>query len=67
MQHALKNVPVSGMPVPAGVVFEGNDWFYDEYTHSSGVTSLGVDGKPPEAEAPTADPEKKKILDLFKE
>ena len=67
MQHALKNVPVSGMPVPAGVVFEGNDWFYDEYTHSSGVTSLGVDGKPPEAEASTADPEKKKILDLFKE
>jgi len=67
MQHALKNVPVSGMPVPAGVVFEGNDWFYDEYTHSSGVTSLGVDGKPPEAETPTADPEKKKILDLFKE
>jgi penicillin-binding protein 1A len=55
------------MPVPAGVVFEGNDWFYDEYTHSSGVTSLGVDGKPPEAEASTADPEKKKILDLFKE
>jgi penicillin-binding protein 1A len=67
MQHALKNVPVSGMPVPAGVVFEGNDWFYDEYTHNSGVTSLGVDGKPPEAEASTADPEKKKILDLFKE
>jgi penicillin-binding protein 1A len=67
MQHALKNVPVSGMPVPAGVVFEGNDWFYDEYTHSTGVTSLGVDGKPPEAEASTADPEKKKILDLFKE
>ena len=67
MQHALKNVPVSGMPVPAGVVFEGNDWFYDEYTHNTGVTSLGVDGKPPEAEASTADPEKKKILDLFKE
>jgi penicillin-binding protein 1A len=67
MQHALKNVPVSGMPVPAGVVFEGNDWFYDEYTHSTGVTSLGVDGKPPETETPTADPEKKKILDLFKE
>jgi penicillin-binding protein 1A len=67
MQHALKNVPVSGMPVPAGVVFEGNDWFFQEYTHSSGITSLGVDGKPIEGDAAAADTEKKKILDLFKE
>ena len=65
MQHALKNTPVSGMPVPAGVIFEGNDWFYQEYTHSTGITSLGIDGKPAESDA--ADPEKKKILDLFKE
>jgi DNA polymerase/3'-5' exonuclease PolX len=61
MQHALKNTPVSGMPVPAGVVFEGNDWFYQEYTHSTGVTSLGIEAKPAEGEA--VDPEKKKILD----
>jgi len=65
MQHALKNTPVSGMPVPAGVVFEGNDWFYQEYTHSTGVTSLGIEAKPAEPDA--ADPEKKKILELFKE
>jgi penicillin-binding protein 1A len=55
------------MPVPAGVVFEGNDWFFQEYTHSSGITSLGVDGKPIEGDASAADTEKKKILDLFKE
>jgi len=65
MQHALKNTPVNGMPVPAGVVFEGNDWFYQEYTHSTGVTSLGIEAKPPEGEA--VDPEKKKIMDMFKE
>ena len=65
MQHALKNTPVSGMPVPAGVVFEGNDWFYQEYTHSTGVTSLGIEAKPAEGEA--VDPEKKKIMEMFKE
>ena len=65
MQHALKNTPVNGMPVPAGVVFEGNDWFYQEYTHSTGVTSLGIEAKPAEPDA--IDPEKKKILELFKE
>jgi len=65
MQHALKNTPVSGMPVPAGVVFEGNDWFYQEYTHSTGVTSLGIEAKPAEGEA--IDPEKKKIMEMFKE
>ena len=67
MQHALKNVPVTGMPVPSGVVFEGNDWFFQEFTHSTGITSLGIEGKPHDGEAPSTDPEKKKILDLFKE
>jgi penicillin-binding protein 1A len=67
MQHALKNVPVSGMAIPSGMVFEGNDWFYQEFTHSSGITSLGIDGKPHDGETPAADAEKKKILDLFKE
>ena len=66
MQHALKNTPVGGMPVPSGVVFEGNDWFYNEFTHSSGVTHLGIEGKNTDSDA-AADPEKKKILDMFKE
>ena len=67
MQHALRNTPVGGMPVPSGVVYEGNDWFFTEFTHSSGVTSLGIEGKTPEADGSTMDPEKKKILELFKE
>ncbi len=66
MQHALRNTPVGGMPVPSGVVFEGNDWFYNEFTHSSGVTQLGIEGKSTEGDA-AVDPEKKKILDMFKE
>ncbi len=66
MQHALRNTPVGGMPVPSGVVFEGNDWFYNEFTHSSGVTQLGIEGKNTEGDA-AVDPEKKKILDMFKE
>jgi len=67
MQHALRNTPVGGMPVPSGVVYEGNDWFFTEFTHSSGVTSLGIEGKTPEADGSTMDPEKKKILDMFKD
>jgi penicillin-binding protein 1A len=67
MQHALRNAPVGGMPVPSGVVFEGNDWFFSEFTHSTGVTSLGIEGKSSEGEGATSDPEKKKILDMFKE
>ena len=67
MQHALKNTPVSGMPVPAGVVFEGNDWYFSEYSNGNGVTTLGLDGKPGEGEGAAVDPEKKKILEMFKD
>ncbi len=67
MQHALRNTPVGGMPVPSGVVYEGNDWFYSEFTHSAGVTHLGIEGKSTDSDAATTDPEKKKILDMFKE
>ena len=65
MQHALKNVPITPMPVPSGVVYEGNDWYFQEFTKGSGVSSLGIEGKPADGDAPDAD--KKKILDLFKE
>ncbi len=65
MQHALKNTPTTYMPVPSGVVYEDHDWYFQEFSKSSGVSSLGLDGKPTEADVP--DPEKKKILDLFKE
>jgi len=64
MQHALKNLPITPVAVPSGVVFEGNDWFYQEFTHTTGVTSLGLEGRPHDGEG---DEEKKKILDMFKE
>ena len=48
---------------PAGVVNIGGEWYYDEYAHGSGVSSLGIE----EAPAPQPDEEERKsILDLFK-
>ena len=67
MQHALKNTPVSGMPVPAGVVFEGNDWYFSEFANGNGVTTLGLEGKTSEGDGAVVDPEKKKILEMFKD
>jgi penicillin-binding protein 1A len=66
MQNALKNTPVTPLPEPAGVVFEGGDWFFQEFTHATGVTHLGIEGHDATGEA-GADAEKKKILDMFKE
>ncbi len=64
MHHALKGVPVQEMPVPAGVVNEGGEWFFREFPRTTGVTNLGLDGKGA-GEVPAAE-EKRKILDLFK-
>lgn len=63
MGTALKGVPVSEPPVPEGLVNLGGEWYYEEYTHGSGVSSLGLEDKLPVA--PTED-EKKGILDLFR-
>jgi penicillin-binding protein 1A len=79
MGYALRNVPVSEMPVPEGVVNIGGEWYYDEYTRGAGVSSLGMrdgaaaenSGQPapapgtPISVLPPAD-ERKRILDLFK-
>jgi penicillin-binding protein 1A len=71
MEHALKNVPVTEMPVPEGVVNSGGEWFYNEYVRGSGVSSLGLEEKAPPLVAeptqtlPPAD-EKRRILDLFR-
>ena len=72
MEHALKGVPVSQYSPPEGVLNKGGEWFYDEYAHGGGVTSLGLEDKSgaPSAGAevqalPPAD-EKRKILDLFR-
>jgi penicillin-binding protein 1A len=74
METALRGVPVTEVAAPEGVVNSGGEWFYDEYTHGSGVSNLGLDdrgakGSAPGASAtqelPPAD-ERKRILDLFK-
>ncbi len=79
MGYALKNVPVSEMPVPQGVVNVGGEWYYDEYAKGAGVSSVGMrdapaaenSGQPaptpgtPISVLPPAD-ERKRILDLFK-
>ena len=71
MEHALTNVPVVEPGAPEGLIHSGGEWFYDEFAHGAGVSSMGlndsIDGEPDTQvqELPAAD-EKKKILDLFK-
>lgn len=67
MQHALKNVPITEIaPPPTGVVREGADWYYTEFAHGGGVSSLGVEGNPNNSESNAASEERRKILDIFK-
>jgi penicillin-binding protein 1A len=63
MSHALRGVPVQELDAPEGVVHQGGEWFFDEFTPRAGVSSLGLDDKVPAA--PTAE-EKNSILDIFK-
>jgi membrane peptidoglycan carboxypeptidase len=44
MQKAIQNVPIAEIPVPEGVIRDGADWFYQEFTRSTGVVSLGLGG-----------------------
>ena len=80
METALKGVAISEPAVPEGVVNRGGEWFYDEYTKGAGITSLGLEANkdgsssgatapnaaPAPAAKPTAEQEKKSILDLFR-
>ena len=63
MSSALAGVPVAELSPPEGVVNLGGEWFFEEFSRSAGVSSLGLEDKVPEA--PTED-EKKSILDIFK-
>ena len=72
MEYALKGVPVSEPPVPAGVVNLGGEWYYEEYARGSGVSSLGLDGNgdasgaaPPVQVLPPSE-ERRRILELFR-
>ncbi len=42
MQKALTGVPVTEISPPDGVVKDGADWFFTEFTRSTGITSLGL-------------------------
>ena len=74
METALRGVPVTEVAAPEGVVNSGGEWFYDEYTHGSGVSNLGLDDRGAKGSAPGASTtqdlppadERKRILDLFK-
>ena len=68
MSSALKGVPVTEPDVPAGVVNIDGEWFYDAYTNTTGITTLGVEseGIAPQVIPMPYEEEKKKILDLFR-
>jgi penicillin-binding protein 1A len=70
METALKGVANSEPAAPEGVVNRGGEWYFDEYTKGAGVSSLGLDGNAAPATSatpkPSAEQERKSILDLFK-
>jgi penicillin-binding protein 1A len=64
MSFALKGKPESELSVnpPEGVVNIDSEWFYEESTQRSGVSSVGLDENLPK---PADEEERKSILDLF--
>jgi penicillin-binding protein 1A len=67
MKTVLKGVPVQEPTAPEGLVNLNGEWYYEEYTRGTGVSSLGLEDKPAPAPAPApSDDERKSILDLFR-
>jgi penicillin-binding protein 1A len=65
MASALKGVPVEEPAVPEGLVNIGGEWYYEEYTASTGVKELSQDSDDHSAPGAASAEEKKGILDLF--
>ena len=63
MRYALRGIPPQEASAPEGVVNINGEWYYEEYTHGTGVSSVGLEDKMPTM--PTED-ERNSILDLFK-
>jgi penicillin-binding protein 1A len=63
MAHALRNLPPQVPDVPEGLVQQGGDWVFDEFSGGAGVRSVGLEDKLPD---PPTDGERKSILDLFR-
>ena len=64
MRQALKGVPQQEPSPPEGIVSLNGEWYYEEYTRGTGVSSLGLEDKQPATV--TNEEEKKSILDLFR-
>lgn len=65
MSQALKTVGVVELVPPEGVVNIGGDWYFEEFSHGRGVSSVGTEDTEAVPQAPTEE-EKKSILDLFR-
>jgi penicillin-binding protein 1A len=64
MGSVLKGVPVQERTPPEGVINANGEWYFEEYSRGTGVTSLGLDDKLPAV--PPSEDERKSILDLFR-
>jgi penicillin-binding protein 1A len=65
MRQALKTAPVVEPPVPEGLVNEGGDWIYDEFSMGRGAPAVGLED-PMLPTAPSED-ERSSILDMFRQ
>ena len=65
MTHTLRGVPIAEVGAPRGVTQVNGEWYYDEYAHSRGVSSVGLEDKGSSAPGPTEE-DRNSILDLFR-
>jgi penicillin-binding protein 1A len=65
MAQALPGIGVVELVPPEGLVGIGGDWYFEEFSHGRGVTSVGTEDAGVVPQAPTED-EKNSILDLFR-
>ena len=67
METALRNIPPGEVSAPDGVVNSGGEWYYQEYSGSNGVTSLGNAVETPAGSVLSPSEERNRILDLFRQ
>lgn len=63
MSQALRGVPVQMPQPPDGLVWWDGEWFFEEYTPTTGIATLGMEDSPPAA---PSEEERRSILDLFR-
>jgi penicillin-binding protein 1A len=69
MRHALKGVPITEYNVPPGIVQQGGEYYYEEFSGGRGISNVGGSDKPATEGVPpeVTETEKKSILDIFKQ